>query len=249
MKNTFLNKSSKLRVYLQGDNPNLVGTILAFHKDKIVKSQYNNLTGEVLQWFSYILFFDHLTGRIERYDINNSDRDKQTRLKMQENFGNVKSPTSIERVFYLTFLMNLYANYFDLRNKGRNSYDDPYFPEIFEAFKSYNNSKNKEKEKQREEIIYFSNLTGKPVLVIPQKFYNIALITSSIAERFDISNNEKSIEPQVIKELKSRMNSKRIKSVKQLTEEIQKFNKNTSDKIKSLAVYDNKNSTQKWKIN
>jgi hypothetical protein len=54
-----------LNEYLIGNNENLIGSILGFQrgrrKDSIIRSNH---------FFSFLLYFDHRTGRIERYLIN-----------------------------------------------------------------------------------------------------------------------------------------------------------------------------------
>lgn len=51
--------------YLQGNHDNLLGTILGFKRGR----RYNNEFSQ-FNFFSFFLYFDHTTGRIERFLVN-----------------------------------------------------------------------------------------------------------------------------------------------------------------------------------
>lgn len=75
----FIMKEKDINKYMLGDNPNLIGTILAFRK-VLVKSKYleyveNAMSSEKTKYYSpesyaVLLYFDHRIGRITRYLFN-----------------------------------------------------------------------------------------------------------------------------------------------------------------------------------
>jgi hypothetical protein len=69
--------------YLQGKYNNLFGTILGFKRGR----RYNNDFSQS-NFFSFFLFFDHTTGRIERYLINYGFTKK---VKVEDNFNEVNN--------------------------------------------------------------------------------------------------------------------------------------------------------------
>lgn len=238
-KNFHLNKKSKLREFLQGDDLNLVGTILTFMKGKHIKPIYNDLTGENLNWFGVILYLDHLTGRIERYDINNSDINSETQLKMKELYKGKKVSLSLDKVFYTTFMINLFNTYFLLKGIGQKSYLNPFMPLVKDDLSLSNNTNLLSKD--RIEIIPSDILKGRPVLNIPSIFYDIPNVSLAISSTFNLNNFNTVEHPQIVKELKGRISSRRIKNIESLVEAILKFNEDMEVKINKLIEKDNKN--------
>jgi hypothetical protein len=71
------NKNTTLiiRQYLQGSNPNLIGTIIGFRKSiKNNEVNYQLSQPTVIKWFSVLFYYDHLSGSIERYAVNKDDK-------------------------------------------------------------------------------------------------------------------------------------------------------------------------------
>jgi hypothetical protein len=69
------NNNNKLKNYLLGNNDKLIGSIIGFRKRLILKNMENwkNDQSErkyLPEGFAILLYFDHRTGRIERYLYN-----------------------------------------------------------------------------------------------------------------------------------------------------------------------------------
>jgi hypothetical protein len=62
---------TKIKNYLLGDNPNLFGTIIGF------KRGWRKNKPDFLDYYSFLLYFSHETGRIERYLYNSGSKNNQ----------------------------------------------------------------------------------------------------------------------------------------------------------------------------
>jgi|SRR5882724_7504723 len=96
-------KNIKVQNYLQGNNENLIGSILHIKNHK--KQYFLN------EWRGIFFYIDHLTGRIERYSIYYTHHQISTYKTTKSNF--------------ITFLMYLAKEYLNINPKLVYSYDDP----------------------------------------------------------------------------------------------------------------------------
>jgi hypothetical protein len=62
---------TKTQKYLLGDNPNLFGSIISFQKG------WRKKNPDFLDYYSFLLYFSHETGRIERYLYNSGNKNNQ----------------------------------------------------------------------------------------------------------------------------------------------------------------------------
>ncbi len=104
-----------IRQFLQGDEPNLVGTVLGFTK-RVTKYIENNQT-KVLH-DSILIYFDHTTGFISRHLINRGLIDYNYKLIIDDK---VKIPTIYNKTFVLseediTILLKFYLKKYDYNN-------------------------------------------------------------------------------------------------------------------------------------
>ena len=78
--------------YRIGDNLNLYGTILGFRRG------WKNNQPNIDNYFSFLIFFNHSTGRIEHFKFNYGKGDQSNQ--------NGK----LDRSFFMTFLFELFKN-------------------------------------------------------------------------------------------------------------------------------------------
>lgn len=91
-------------------------------------------------WFAVLFYFDHLSGRIERYAINtDSQKDLNVEWLKEYNDKNNKNLKSeiLDRNFYLTFLMYFYKTAF---LQSYLSYNDSNISDVSKHIQGKNNN-------------------------------------------------------------------------------------------------------------
>lgn len=230
--NFHLNKNSKLREYLQGDNLNLIGTIYGFNRNfKYLNEMFDDKTlDSSRRWFAVLLYFDHLTGQIERYAVNTNDPNSDPQLLAKvyrENKEDIKTNTkAVDKIFLHSFLRNLVKTYWTPNAK---SYNNPrveivnYNDQILRNFTA--SSPDPLATKERLYLIDPKDIKS-PKICIPKTFASSKNLKSSLLNiGLDplIVKGHKDY-PKVILDLKSMINSRLLKTEIEVAYNIMKFN-------------------------
>jgi hypothetical protein len=128
--------NNKITKYLTADNPNLYGSIIAFQKG------WRKKNPEFIDYYSFLLYFSHETGRIERFLYNSGNKNNQifNNLIIDHNSNN----ETISQFPYnkKNKDIEVYENFIDL-NKFINDIDKilELFPLSQFSFKALNDGK------------------------------------------------------------------------------------------------------------
>ena len=160
-----------IRQFLQGYEPNLVGTVIGFTK-RVTKYIVNNQR-KVLH-DSFLIYFDHTSGLISRYLINRGLIESNYKLIIEDK---VKIPTIYKKTFDLSEeqISHTLKSFLDLQDNNNNySYDE--LNKIIHSIRNFSN-------KDRSDIyaIYYN----KPIFDLLLDLIN----RSSVNYRQDILSN------------------------------------------------------------
>ena len=108
-----------IRKFLQGNEPNLLGTVLGFTK-RVTKYIENNQR-KVLH-DSFLIYFDHTSGLITRYLINRGLIESNYKLIIEDK---VKIPTIYKKTFDLSEVQisHILKSLLDLQVYNNNNYN------------------------------------------------------------------------------------------------------------------------------
>jgi len=243
----------KIQKFLVGKNTNLIGTVLAFKRGK-------NLTNTLgfSAIFSYILYFDHRTARVERYLINANTKDvnhvnKYIDLKQSTNIFHALqfklleelNDGKLDRNFYSIFMLELLRSYVgyapqyrcsvndgDMRNLVDRT-DNQFIPRSY-TDSNYPNFPGVELTLKPDYINETLNVNTHPIINVPKGLHNV-----SMAKGYDIFNIKlvptiPKDGPECIQFLKSQTHSKLITSSLEVSSLIEQFNISIAKKLKQL---------------
>ena len=126
-----------IRQFLQGYEPNLVGTVIGFTK-RVTKYIVNNQR-KVLH-DSFLIYFDHTSGLISRYLINRGLIESNYKIIIDEK---VKIPTIYKKTFDLSEeqISHLLKSFFDLHVYNNNyNYDE--LNKVIHSIRNFSNKDN-----------------------------------------------------------------------------------------------------------
>ena len=127
-----------IRQFLQGYEPNLVGTVIGFTK-RVTKYIVNNQR-KVLH-DSFLIYFDHTSGLISRYLINRGLIESNYKLIIEDK---VKIPTIYKKTFDLSEeqISHILKSLLDLQVYNNNNYN---YDELNKVIHSIRNFSNKDR--------------------------------------------------------------------------------------------------------
>ena len=168
-------KLDKIRLFLQGDEPNLVGTVLGFTKR--VSKYIENNQKKVLH-DSFLIYFDHISGSISRHLINRGLIESNYKLIINDK---VKIPTIYNKNFVLSEeqispLLKTFLERDDYNNNNI-SYED--LNNVIPSIRNFSNKENSE---------IFAIYTNKPFFDLLLDLTNRSSSTYS-QEIWSIRNN------------------------------------------------------------
>jgi|SRR5882724_3330107 len=217
-----MKNNSAIQRYLQGNYPNLIGSIIQISKGRSNKND----------WHNAIFYFDHITGRIERYSIMNRNFEKEVLSKLSNKVESYKiGKNSFDKISYISFLMFLIKGYLNKDHKLVSSYEDPRVSNIMYLHSTLDQvSQEAIKDLipiKREYFLHYDKIEN-PQIFIPNGI-NIPVIELSM-NRFGIDLihvDKRRNYPEVLLELKSSMNQVKNKTEDDIREAVGKFNDST----------------------